>query len=285
MERNKLIDYMFKISKNDNAFDLLERSLSNISKKFIKKIIIECGVMPEIFTHDSSEEKLWAKYSDILLSHVFSFLGMDSKVIRVRGNSADVLAKDKNYSIVADAKTFRLSRTAKNQKDFKVKALNDWKRDNEFAMLAGPLNQFPSKKSQIYEQAIDKNVTLISYVHLLFLLNNFTGKEDLIEIWEIGKTLKNEVEKKDRQNASIYWQKIDLTICKIFNKKTSELDELKKLENEVTMILGKEGISYWKNKILEFRKLTKEKAIKMLIMAHKIEEKILQIEKTIKKNS
>jgi hypothetical protein len=37
-----------------------------------------------------------------------------------RADSADVEGATKDYTIVGDAKAFRLSRTAKNQKDFKV---------------------------------------------------------------------------------------------------------------------------------------------------------------------
>lgn len=107
-------------------------------------------------------------------------------MLGARGNSADVFGKTNDYTIVGDAKTFRLSRTAKNQKDFKVSALDSWKQGNNYAMLAAPLMQYPTRKSQIYAQAIDKNVTLISYTHLHFLLD-FYNNQSLQPIWETGK--------------------------------------------------------------------------------------------------
>jgi type II restriction enzyme len=67
---------------------------------------------------------LWAKYCDILLSKTWNYLGIQSQVIRARGNAADVMGTTPEYTIVGDAKAFRLSRTAKNQKDFKVSALD-----------------------------------------------------------------------------------------------------------------------------------------------------------------
>jgi uncharacterized protein YydD (DUF2326 family) len=85
-----------------------------------------------------------------------NFLGIETIVLGARGNSADVFGKTKNYTIVGDAKTFRLSRTAKNQKDFKVSALDTWRRENNYAVLVAPLMQYPTKKSQIYEQAVKK---------------------------------------------------------------------------------------------------------------------------------
>ena len=147
----------------------LKKNFQKTSRKKLSENIIECGVLPEMFEHDSSEEKLWAKYSDIMLALSLSYIGIDSKVIRTRGDSADVLGKTNAYTIVGDAKTFRLSRTAKNQKDFKIKALDDWRRKNDYAVLVSPLTQYPNRRSQIYFQAIERNVTLLSYTHLSFL--------------------------------------------------------------------------------------------------------------------
>jgi hypothetical protein len=42
-------------------------------------------------------------------------------------------------SAIADAKAFRLSRTAKNQKDFKIQAMDSWKRGKPFAMVVCPI--------------------------------------------------------------------------------------------------------------------------------------------------
>ena len=154
--RKLVIDLIFKIAHEKNAFDILEKAIMKTSRKKLKESIIECGILPEMFEHDSSEEKLWAKFSDIVLSLALNYLEIDSKVLRARGNSADVFGQTKYYTIIADAKTFRLSRTAKNQKDFKIKALDDWRKEDTFALLVAPLTQFPNKRSQIYEQAIEK---------------------------------------------------------------------------------------------------------------------------------
>ena len=123
MNRTAVIDLIFSLSKDQTGFETLESRLSDIGKAELLTMILECGVMPEVFLHDSSEEKLWAKYSDILLAKSLASLGLKSQVLRVRGDSADVFAESDNYKIVGDAKTFRLSRTAKNQKDFKVEQI------------------------------------------------------------------------------------------------------------------------------------------------------------------
>ena len=67
------------------------------------------GVIPESYSHDSSEEKLFAKYCDYLLAKALAALGMESSVSEERADAADVTASIRNYSVGGDAKAFRLS--------------------------------------------------------------------------------------------------------------------------------------------------------------------------------
>lgn len=281
--KKDIISLIFSISQKPNAFDILESKFKNIKQKELSEVIVDCGVIPEVFDHDSSEEKLWAKYSDILLSKSFDYLGLDSEVIGARGGSADVLAKDKSYTVIGDAKTFRLSRTAKNQKDFKIEALDSWRSSNDYSVLVSPLFQYPSVRSQIYSQAIQKNVVLISYVHLKFLLDS-EKITDLEKLWNVGNTLQKKLKKKNYKKARLYWEEVDKTVCSITNKSEDELIECKKFAIERIKNLGKAGINYWKDIIKKYKKLPKEKAIKLLIKAHKIEQKIEQIKKSIEIN-
>jgi hypothetical protein len=91
-------------------------------------------------------------------------------VIDARGDSADVQARTDTYSLVADAKAFRLSRTAKNQKDFKVQAMDGWRTGLDYAVIVCPIYQLPTRTSQIYQQAIARNVCILSYSHLAALV-------------------------------------------------------------------------------------------------------------------
>jgi hypothetical protein len=284
MIRNEFINLIFEVSKKQNAFDILEKELSSVSKNELSEFIIECGILPEIFQHDSSEEKLWAKYSDIVLAKCLTYLGIESSVLRTRGNSADVYGKAGKYTLVGDAKTFRLSRTAKNQKDFKVKALDDWRREDTYAVLVSPLLQYPSNKSQIYGQAIERNVTLISYTHLKLLLDNYSG-HNLEDIWNIGKRLQISLTKEQREHSRLYWQEVDSTVCRVVEVSNETIHKFKQLEIENTRIFGREGIEYWNSVIEKYKNLSKEDAVKKLIKAEKIEEKIKTIEKVISRNT
>lgn len=150
MARQETVELILEIAKQRNAFDILEATFAGITREALSMSLIECEIIPERFDHDSSEEKLWAKYCDILLAHTWTYLGIPAEVLRARGDSADVFGRTPYYTIIGDAKAFRLSRTAKNQKDFKIKALDDWRRANTYACLVSPLYQYPKRNSQIY---------------------------------------------------------------------------------------------------------------------------------------
>jgi hypothetical protein len=129
-----------------------------------------CGAIPEQYGHDSSEEKLYSKYTDAVVSESLFAMGLKSIVLDARGDSADVQARAGAYSLVADAKAFRLSRTAKNQKDFKVQAMDGWRGGLDYAVIVCPIYQLPSRTSQVYQQTIARNVCVLSYAHLAALV-------------------------------------------------------------------------------------------------------------------
>jgi type II restriction enzyme len=106
-------------------------------------ILTQIGTIPESIAHDSTEEKLFAKVSDAVLSRAFRELGLKSSVLSTRADSADVIVQSDiyGYTLVSDAKAFRLSRTAKNQKDFKIGALSGWRKDMDYAVLCSPYFQ------------------------------------------------------------------------------------------------------------------------------------------------
>jgi type II restriction enzyme len=168
-----------------------------------------CGSIPESYGHDSSEEKLYSKYTDSLLATAYRHIGLTSIVLSERGDAADVEAVASNYSLVADAKVFRLSRTAKNQKDFKIEALHGWKRGKPHAMVVCPIYQLPARKSQIYQQAIARNVCIFSYAHLAVLVefSHLVGKQQGQDL--LLKILKCAEESNPDKDSVGYWTSIN----------------------------------------------------------------------------
>ncbi len=95
----------------------------------------QIGIIPESLEHDST-------------------LVLKSAVIKARADSADVLAESQihGYSLAADAKAFRLSRTAKNQKDFNKVLVSDMKRN----FLQNFNSSLVSLLNYSREQAVDE---------------------------------------------------------------------------------------------------------------------------------
>ena len=206
----------------ENHFSLdtnrIEEELSNeVKKNGISSLLNHlrlCSAIPESYGHDISEEKLYSKYTDILISAAYSYCGLNSVVLTERANSADVEAIADSYSFVADAKAFRLSRTAKNQKDFKVQSMHGWKRGKPYAMVVCPLYQVPSKKSQIYHQAGIYNVCIFSYSHLAVLIKlaELEGKKMAIDL--LYKIFRAVEALNPSEDASIYWQIVNSVMLK-----------------------------------------------------------------------
>lgn len=274
MQRIEAINLILQVTKENRPFDALELRLKDISKAELSSSLLECGVIPELLEHDSSEEKLWSKYCDILLAQVWNQLKIRAEVLRTRGDSADVFGKADTYTIIGDAKAFRLSRTAKNQKDFKVKALDDWRKGNTYACLVSPLYQYPSRTSQIYEQALERNVTLLSYIHLKFLLDHY-AHQDLAPLWNISGSLAK------TKSAATYWEAVDHLVCQLVRLDENDLNQYKAEEINRTRKIGEEGIGFWEQKRRFYQQLPQQEAVERLIRSEKIEAKIQTIRSAV----
>ena len=167
--------------------------------------------MPEHYGHDSSEEKLYSKYTDAVLAESLTAIGLNSTIITARGDVADVQACGSGYSLVADAKAFRLSRTAKNQKDFKIQAMDGWRDGLDYAVVVCPIYQLPNRTSQIYQQAIARNVCILSYSHLAVLVGMAKRRNCAAATKSLGVVLKSvSVLLRVRMPSTIGWESISL---------------------------------------------------------------------------
>ncbi|TGK59776.1 HindIII family type II restriction endonuclease [Leptospira gomenensis] len=265
---------------------VMQKTIYDINKKEFLPILKAIGTIPENIDHDSSEEKLYSKCTDIVLSKTFQELGLTAMINKERSNNADIFGKSlyHQYSYVADAKSFRLSRTAKNPKDFKVKSMADWKGDCDYAILVCPYYQYPKSNSQIYGQALDGNVCLLSWEHLAFLMEHEIKESkdlNLANIWNFSDTLASMVTVKNKDKNMNFHTKGNEIICKTIGKSIDQL--LNSLEKNKKLIVerGQEGITFWEKRIEKIKNYSKEKAISELISSMKIYEKISSIKKYI----
>ena len=272
-----------KSLKFEKATDELEDFIYNASN--FLSILEEIGTIPENIEHDSTEEKLFSKVSDIILSRAFIEIGLDSEVLKQRGNSADVFAESKfyGYSLVADAKSFRMSRTAKNQKDFKINSLNNWRGNSEYAILCNPYFQYPKKTSQIYSQSMEFNVCLFSWEHFIFLIKNNIKENNKINfesIWNFGQYNSNKVLVSNRKEC--FLNNFNKYLCININKNEEDFTYI--LRNQKSKIKNRcdNEILYLENEIKLINNYSKEEAIKELIKSKKLKEKIKHINDFIK---
>ena len=276
------VEEIRKLSGNFvNDTDKLEKELeAEISKSGVTALIDHlrlCGSIPESYGHDSSEEKLYSKYTDSLLSLSFKAIGLKSLVLKERADAADVEAFAKNYSFVADAKSFRLSRTAKNQKDFKVQAMDGWKRGKPYAMVVCPIYQLPNTSSQIYQQATTRNVCVFTYSHLSLLLafSEVAGKPKAQEL--LTKIFKTVPAINPTKSAVDYWTTVNKTILS-FSKSIEELWNTEKIASAEAITISKEeALAYLANEREKIMRMSHKEALNELIKVHRIESRIKTI--------
>jgi type II restriction enzyme len=268
----------------ENSTETIQKLVFALNQNDLIQIITEIGAIPEDIGHDSTEEKLYAKVSDIVLSKCFQELGLKSTVNKERANCADVVAKSKfhEYSLVGDAKSFRLSRSAKNQKDFKVKSMADWRGDSDFAVLVCPYYQYPKSRSQIYGQALNDNITLFSWEYFAILLENNiveTEEVNISNLWNVSDTLAENIKVTERNNCFLNAQdEVIRSLSRIDENKF--YDYFLKYRNNI-IARGEIEIKYWNDKITEIKQYTREKAIEELLLSLKLSEKISSIRKYI----
>lgn len=281
-KRNEWVNFIQSASSSfsDNSDILSNKLQEEIEQNGLSLLISHlrlCGDIPEWYGHDTSEEKLYSKYTDILLCESYKSLGMKSLVLTERGDAADVEAFANNYSFVADAKAFRLSRTAKNQKDFKVDALHRWKYGKPYAMIVCPIYQLPTKQSQIYHSAITREVCIFTYSHLSILIqfsqlsNVGSAQELLYKIFENIKLIN------PTKNSVEYWFNINKTMLN-FAPILNELWKEEKNATENSVFVAKQtALNFLARERERICRMNHHEAIQELLKLTKLENKIATI--------
>ena len=240
-----------------------------------------CGALPERYGHDSSAEKLYAKYTDAVISEALTAIGLRSTVISARSDTADVQARASNYaySMVADAKAFRLSRTAKNQKDFKIQALDGWRNELDYAVVVCPIYQLPTRVSQIYQQAIVRNVCILSYTHLATLLmlgqkrSQKSAEFGLLKILKIVSTLH------PTKSVADYWIAINNALLSALGKDSNIWTAQKKASLYGLHLAKDEALAYLCNERNRILSLSHQQALSELLRLAGIDSRITQVQR------
>ncbi|MHB8638519.1 MAG: HindIII family type II restriction endonuclease [Candidatus Acidiferrales bacterium] len=232
-----------------------------------------CGSIPEHYGHDTTEEKLYSKYTDAVLAAAYRHIGLKSIVIRERADAADVEAVGAGYSLVGDAKAFRLSRTAKNQKDFKIEAMAGWKRGKVHAMVICPIYQLPPRISQIYHQAIARSVCVFSYSHMAVIaqLRDRTGKRSAQGL--MLAALKSAEDLNPTKDSVAYWTSVNRAMLS-FHETVPPLWRTEKIAMIEALRAVKEGaLTALAKQREQIMRMSRDEAISRLIDETKIEQR------------
>lgn len=275
--------WVARIAQADAGFaenaDQLERELADeISHQGSEALVGHlrlCGAIPEAYAYDSTSEKLYAKYTDAVIHEAFKAIGLTSAVLTERTDAADVECVCDSYSFVADAKAFRLSRTAKNQKDFKIQALDNWKHGKPYAMVVCPVYQLPSRTSQIYQQAIARSVCVSTYTHLAFLVRHVEDANSGISVLqEVFLSVEALLPTK---SAHDYWQAVNGVLLRQRGsaalwreEKLALLESIETAKEEALTFLAQE-----RERIMRF---SREQAIREVLVGRKLDARIGAVE-------
>lgn len=283
----KTIHEISQKNKFSVATEIITDEINKLKKESVINIVKEVGTIPESIEASSTEEKIYSKASDIILSRCFIELGLKSRAVSERGNSADIIAESiHGYTLVADAKTFRMSRTAKNQKDFKISTLSNWRgMEHNFALLVSPYFQYPNTSSQIYSSSLENSVCLLSWEHILFLLINDVVESDslsLEQIWNAPTRIERDskIAYADRQNCLFPF--INKFVCDRISKQSSDFDDLLNSCKKGIAERGDCEIRHIDAEINEIKGFSREKAVAELIKSRKLEERISSIKSFVK---
>ena len=243
-----------------------------------------CGAIPEVYDHDSSEEKLYSKYTDVVIHEAYTAMGFTSLVLKERADVADVECVCNDYSFVADAKAFRMSRTAKNQKDFKVQAMDNWKHGKPFAMVVCPVYQLPSRTSQIYQQAAARSVCICTYTHLAVLVRyaDVTDQSNAIEL--LHDVFKVVEAMNPSKNAGVYWQTVNRTFLNADGRISDIWREEKIASVESIQIVQEEALEFLSRERERIMKLSRKEAIREVLRWRRVESRIEAV-KSVASNS
>ena len=241
-----------------------------------------CGAIPEAYDYDSTAEKLYAKYTDMVIHEAFKAIGLVSTVLKERTDVADVECVCDHYSFVADAKAFRLSRTAKNQKDFKIQALDNWKHGKPYAMMACPVYQLPSKRSQIYQQATARSVCIYTYTHLASLVRHaeMHGQQSAMNLlYDVFLSIEAMVPSK---SANDYWQVVNPVF--LSRAGTSEIWREEKIALlESVEAARQEALGFLAQERERVMKLSRQEAIQEVLDGRKLNARVQAVKAVAEK--
>lgn len=266
---------VFETAIISKEFDI---HLEGLSNEQIIDYLIYSIYIPDEYKHDSSEETIFTKLIEVLVSHLFNRIGLHSEYITTKSGREDVaiyFKENKEEVVVSDVKTFRLGRSqhAPNVKDF-VKPSDfesEWARHHTSCF--GGLIVFPrthewTKGSQVYTYCSNPEfpILMLSFTHLALLLkykSNY-NKYELKQLWDYNLYF-TKIKDKDKNN---YWKSVDSKLKEILKMSledyNSELEKYETLVKDSITLIVEEYLQEIEDYSNEIKKTTQKMDVETL---------------------
>ncbi|MFD7661801.1 HindIII family type II restriction endonuclease [Streptomyces sp. NPDC059788] len=264
----------------DRAAIELDKIIQGADDDGFFSLLVRAGCIPERYSHDSSEEKLYAKAMDSIVAESLRRIGYEAEVSQERSNSADVVAEGGSpaHSLVADAKAFRLSRTALNPKDYKIEALSKWRKGADFAILVAPIAGYPEGESRLYVEADRHQVTLLSYSHLALMIASESGPSRLESIW-----MRSVEHTSVTLSAPQYWSSLDSALRQALSWDQVNWSEARREYFESLLLNAETELAYFDQVKSDIAAMDREELVDIAVGALKIDSKIRTIRARVAK--
>lgn len=297
---------------NSDIVQIFNQEISKFDDVNLAFLLIHCGLIPEHYDYDSTEEVMYSKLNECVVFEWVKRVGFNnSNMPRSSSSIEDVtLINEKNQIIVCDVKSYRLGRSqaSPNVKDIlkegDIKKWLDKHNNNNIVKYdkLGGLVVFPSihdwkKGSDFYQYVTNFNnpILALNYEYLAYILLN---KIDICNIYKSYKSLfPTQLIKQKISNRDIYHSRITMEFFSDDNnsgnkKAKKSIKKWKKYEEAMYIVIDEKvkftkenlekNIKNIKNEIqIEINNINDIDILKKMLIAEKEKNSIYNLERQV----
>jgi type II restriction enzyme len=157
--------------------------------------------------------------------------------------------------------------------------MDGWRNGLDFAAVVCPIYQLPSRSSQIYQQAIARNVCILSYSHLAALVGLAGKRGKAVATNGLGSVLRSVSLLHPSKNATDYWAGINGALVAAVEHDMDLWTAEKKASLAGLDLAKNEALTYLRTERNRLLGLSHEEALAELIRASGLDSRIEQVER------
>ncbi len=155
--------------------------------------------------------------------------------------------------------------------------MDGWRGDLDYAVVVCPIYQLPGRTSQIYQQAIVRNVCILSYSHLSALVNIALRRGTAFAVKGLGIVLRSVSLMHPSKNACDYWLGLNRALVSVLRNSVDIWTAEKNASLEALDVAKEEALAYLRAERDRLLGLSHHQAIKELIRAAGIDSRIEKV--------